>query len=32
MTKGEERAALNPPDYDKIPIPKQIKPVPASGM
>jgi hypothetical protein len=28
MTKDEARAALNPPNYDKIPIPKQIKPVP----
>jgi hypothetical protein len=28
MTKDEARAALNPPDFDDIPVPKKIRPVP----
>jgi hypothetical protein len=28
MTEDEARAALNPPDYDDIPVPKRIIPVP----
>jgi hypothetical protein len=28
MTEDEARAALNPPDFDDIPVPKKIRPVP----